>query len=133
MTTGDLQKEGFVNWGTFNRPARTDLLKRIPSGFGVYIVRAMQGTKRIRGVSDIIYVGSACNQNGLKGRIRQYFSPGPTQPTNKRILALVGDSDDYELGWLELPAKSDAVGLEQRLLERYFEDHGERPPQNRKG
>jgi hypothetical protein len=68
--------------------------------------------------------GSACNQNGLRGRISQYFSPGPTQITNKRILALVAEADHYEIGWCAVAAKSRAVGLEQELLERYFTDHG---------
>jgi hypothetical protein len=88
---------------------------------------------RIRGESDIIYVGSACNQNGLKGRLRQYFSPGPTQFTNIRIMALVGDSEEYDVGWCKVAAKSDAVWLEQSLLERYFEHHSEKPPENKKG
>jgi hypothetical protein len=80
-----------------------------------------------------VYIGSACNQNGLRGRISQYFSPGPTPITNRRILALIGESADYEIGWLAVAVKSRAVGLEQELLERYFTDHGERPPQNLKG
>src|SRR5690242_1787748 len=70
---------------------------------------------------------------GLRGRINQYYSPGPPQPTNKRIIALVGESYGYEIGWVEVPAKFDAVALEQRLLERYAAlDCGDRPPQNLK-
>lgn len=133
MTTSDLQKEGFVAWMAFNGSEKAELLRKVPSQFGVYVVRATKAVKRIRGESDVVYIGSACNQNGLRGRISQYFSPGPTQITNRRILGLVGESADYEIGWLAVAAKSRAVGLEQELLERYFTDHGERPPQNFKG
>jgi hypothetical protein len=31
-------------------------------------------------------------------------------------MGIVGDSDEYEIGWCEVAAKSDAVGLEQRLF-----------------
>ena len=133
MTTEDLKAKGFVSWSKFNSVRKAELLLRLPRKFGVYVIRANKPVKRARGESDIVYFGSACNQNGLRGRINQYFSPGPTQPTNKRIIALVGESDDYEIGWFQVPAKSDAVALEQRLLERYIADHGERPPQNLKG
>jgi hypothetical protein len=133
MTSSDLEAEGFGSWGRFNRQSKSNLLERIPAKIGVYVIRTTIAVRRIRGESDIAYVGSACNQNGLRGRLNQYFSPGPTQRTNIRIMALVGDSQEFEIGWCEVKAKSDAVGLEQRLLERYFEDHGERPPQNMKG
>jgi len=114
-------------------PLKVELLRKVPSEFGVYVVRATDELKRIRGESDIVYIGSAGNQNGLRGGISQYFSPGPTQITNRRILALIGASADYEIGWLAVAAKSRAVGLEQELLERYFTDYGERSPQNLKG
>jgi len=133
VTTTTLQADGFLFWAKFNRKSKPELMESLPLAYGVYVVRKSSPIKRVHGESDIIYVGSACNQNGLKGRIRQYFSPGPTQPTNKRILALVAESDEYELGWCRMPLKSDALGLEQRILERYLTDHGERPPENKKG
>src|SRR6266566_8692890 len=133
MTTKDLCADGFQSWSKFNRLSKSDVLKKLPTKFGVYVFRKTTAVGRIRGTSDILYIGSACNQNGLQGRLRQYFSPGPSQFTNKRIMEIVGESEEYEIGWCELALKSEAVALEQRLLERYFEDHGERPPQNLKG
>lgn len=133
MKTSDLVTEGFQRWSKFNRLSKSDLLTRAPTKFGVYVVRRTVAVARIRGESDIIYIGSACNQRGLKGRFGQYYSPGPTQFTNRRIMELVADSEEYEIGWCEAAVKSEAVGLEQLLLERYFEQHGERPPQNLKG
>ena len=79
--------------------------------------------------SVVLVIRTACGED-LDSK---YYSPGPSQLTNRRIMALVAESEAYEIGWCEVVAKSDAVGLEQRLLERYFEQHGERPPQNMKG
>jgi hypothetical protein len=115
MTTSDLEKEGFLHWTAFNRLGKAELLRKVPSQFSVYVIRATKAIKRIHGEFDIVYIGSACNQNGLRGRISQYFSPAPTQITNKRILALIEESADYEIGWLPVAAKSRAVVLEQEL------------------
>jgi hypothetical protein len=110
VTTDKLHAEGFVFWIAFNRLGKAELLRYVPSQFGVYVVRATKTVKRIRGESDIMYIGSACNQNGLRGRISQYFSPGLTQITNKRILALVAEADHYKIGWLATATKFRAVG-----------------------
>ena len=133
MTTADLRADGFVTWMAFNRRGKVNLLSKVPSEFGVYVVRSMTSMRRRVGESDIVQIGSACNQNGLRSRIAQYFSPGPTQITNKRILALVREAEHYQIGWFVATSKSRAVGLEQELLERFVSDHGERPPQNLKG
>ncbi len=84
-------------------------------------------------MSDILYIGCATYATGLRGRISQYFSPGPTQSTNKRILALVRNSPDYYISWVETETKGQAKSLEQDLLDRYIADHGERPPENLRG
>src|SRR5689334_18107560 len=133
MTSHDLTAEGFACWTKFNRHVKADVLGSAPRSFGVYVIRKTEPVQCIRGQSDIIYIGSACNEKGLRGRIGQYYSPGWRQSTNLRILKLTEDSDDYEIGWRQTTTKSEAVGLEQLLLERFFNDHGERPSENRKG
>ena len=60
MTTSDIQKEGFVAWMPFNRMGKAELLRMVPSQFGVYVVRATKAIKRLRGESDIVYIASAC-------------------------------------------------------------------------
>ena len=133
MTSDSLHVLGIRNWITFSRVAKSDLLKKVPRTFGVYVIRKSTAVERVRGASDIVYVGSACNQRGLKGRLSQYFNPGPSQTTNKRIIEIIGESEEYQIGWCELVAKSDALAFKRRLLERFVEEHGERPPQNLKG
>lgn len=132
MNSGDLSKAGFSNWLPFNRHAKRDLLPCVPKAYGVYAIRYDTPILRMRGSSDIVYIGSAANRAGLRARLSQYFSPGPSQSTNKRILALVAESSSYQVSWLQADTVSKAIGLEQELLDRYCQDHGELPPQNLK-
>jgi hypothetical protein len=98
----------------------------------VYVIRRRQSYQRRLGESDICYVGSAVNQQGLKMRIRQYFHPGPTQLTNKRILALVGDSSEFELAFVEGESMPQAKMLEATILDNYERDHAQLPPENKR-
>jgi hypothetical protein len=65
-------------------------------------------------------------------RLRQYFHPGWRQATNLRILALVRQSTEFELGFVAVASPAKAKALEAELLERYERDHGELPPENRR-
>jgi excinuclease UvrABC nuclease subunit len=121
---------GFSEWRVFNRQTKKELLRAAPKSVGVYAIRRDTSFSRIRGASDILYVGSAANQKGLHGRIGQYLSPGPTQWTNKRILALVAETTNYRISWLVTETIAKAKALEQELLELYLQEHGELPPQN---
>jgi hypothetical protein len=123
---------GFVDWQKINRASENDLLRRLPRSHGAYVMRRNAAYARVCDISDILYVGSATNGNGLKGRIRQYFHPGPTQRTNRRILALVGDSDCYEISWKQTESIGEARQLEQDILDTYLANHRELPPENRK-
>jgi hypothetical protein len=98
----------------------------------VYVIRRRQDYQRRVGESDILYVGSAVNQQGLKIRIRQYFHPGPTQRTNKRILALIADSAEFELAYVEAKSIPEAKTLEATILDNYERDHAELPPENKR-
>lgn len=126
----DLNNYGFGRWWPFNLAGEKNLLGNVPRNPGVYAVRHRQPYRRATGESDLLYIGSAANQQGLNMRLRQYFHPGPTQATNKRILTLVGKSADFEVSFVVTPSPARARGLEAELLERYESDHGELPPQN---
>ena len=133
MTSEELGALGLSAWENFCPGNKVWLMGRVSNSFGVYVIRRNVVFQRTRGASDIVYVGSATNKRGLKGRISQYFSPGPTQSTNKRILALVSDSQHHQIAWVETETKARAVALEQELIDRYVTDHGQRPPENLKG
>jgi len=132
MNSRGLAAHGFVLWLPFNRAGERDLLERTPEEPGVYAFGRLTPYTRRVGESDIVYIGSAANERGLKMRLRQYFHPGPTQHTNRRILALVGDSKDYEVAFTQVPSRSVARGLEAKLLQMYRAEHGELPPENRR-
>jgi hypothetical protein len=130
MNSNDLAPLGLTRWISFNRASERLLLNEAPREEGVYAIRRRTPFQRKEGTSDILYIGSAVNRvGGLQMRCRQYFHPGPTQHTNKRILALCGDCDDFEISFL---AAKLAKGVESELLQRYEDDHGELPPENRR-
>lgn len=130
MDSAVLSQMGFSEWRPFNRQNKKELVSAVPQSVGVYAIRRDSPFTPLRGSSDILYVGSATNQKGLRGRISQYFSPGPTQWTNKRILALVSDSTSYQISWILTETIARAKALEQELLEEYLGEHGELPPEN---
>jgi excinuclease UvrABC nuclease subunit len=133
MGSSDLSEHGFAAWLPFNRKAEASLIAAVPKTRGVYVIRCCcREYERVRGASDILYVGSAANRQGLRMRLRQYFHPGPTQRTNRRILAIVAECNDFEVAYAETGSAPEARSLESELLGRYESDHGELPPENRR-
>jgi excinuclease UvrABC nuclease subunit len=132
MRSTDLTSHGFGTWTPFTKVGKTALFAALPSKPGVYAIRCCRDFTRSKGVSDILYFGKGTNQNGLKHRIRQYFSPGPTQRTNLRLLALIGDSADYQLASVAMKSSPEAIMLEATLLELYEAEPGELPPENKR-
>jgi excinuclease UvrABC nuclease subunit len=132
LKSHDLTRAGFCNWRAFNPRGRKELLRDAPKSFGVYAIRRDTDFSRIRSASDIVYIGSATNQDGLWRRIGQFFSPGHLQSTNKRILALIGETVNYQIAWLLTDTKAKAKALESELLEHYEQEHGELPPENKR-
>jgi len=132
MKSSDLSSYGFGPWLPFSKVGKSRLIASLPDGPGVYVLRSCHEFTRKKGSSDILYFGKGTNERGIKHRIRQYFSPGPTQRTNIRILDLVGDSSDYELAFVETTSIPEATMLEATLLDKYESEHGELPPENKR-
>jgi len=116
--------KGISEWHPFNK----ETVKSVPGQHGIYIFRMAQSKRfgRLKGESDILYIGSTKGGRGLRGRLQQYLHPGPTQWTNKRIHEMA-KKYDMEIGWCLC---EEASNLELQLLHRYFEDHDELPPLN---
>jgi len=132
MSSSDLAAHGFVSWFAFNRNNKSALISALPMRPGVYAFRCCRDYERRIGTSDILYIGSATNEEGLRKRIYQYFHPGPTQRTNIRILALVAECTDYEASFAETKSNPEAKMLEAVLLEKYEREHGQLPPENKR-
>jgi excinuclease UvrABC nuclease subunit len=132
VKSSDLTKYGFGAWLPFSRANEPLLLPQLPTRPGAYVIRRSTPYQRRKGLSDILYFGSAANARGLKNRLSQYFHPGPTQRTNIRILNLVGGSSDFEVSVVTTDSIPDAKFLESTLLEAYEAEHGELPPENKR-
>ena len=131
MDSDSLKASGFAAWEPFSSASASALVAGSPTSPGVYVIRYRTPFARDAGASDVLYVGSARNRDGLRMRLRQYFHPGPTQATNHRILARCGNSTDYEVSYVECESPEAAAQLEATILARYVSDHGELPPENR--
>ncbi|HUY13543.1 MAG TPA: hypothetical protein VMX16_07930 [Terriglobia bacterium] len=130
MNSENLTRIGFCNWQPFRPPAGREILRGVPTLPGVFAIRRETSFPCARGTSDLIYIGSATNENGLRTRIGQIFTPGPTQSTNRRLRDLVGKTEAYNVSWLETDSKARAKQLKSELLEQYEKEHGELPPEN---
>jgi len=119
-------------WAPFTRSAEIDLLRSLPTALGVYVILFQSPQARRRGESDIAYIGRAVNQNGLRGRVRQYYHPGPTQTTNIAMNMRICEPDcALRLGFVSRTDVASAKRLESDLLIEFEEAHGELPPYNR--
>ena len=131
MKSGYLSKRGFGAWRPFSRGAERILLNQLPTTPGVYSMRFTREESRLRGESDIAYVGKATNRNGLRGRIRQYFHPGWRQSTNLAMKDRLDRGLVLEFAYVATRGGSEAANLESELLLAFESEHGERPPFNR--
>ena len=112
-------------------PLDEKIIRHVPKHPGVYVIRNSQGRcfGRLKGKSDILYIGSTQAKNGLRQRLQQYLHPGPTQWTNRRINQLV-EKYQMEVSW---SLSSEPRNFEHQLLKKYLNDHDELPPLNHAG
>ena len=126
MDSGNLsqQQKGISTWQPFSQQS----IQKAPRQSGVYIIRMGDGQcfGRLKGASDILYIGSSKAKGGLRQRLMHYFHPGPTQFTNIRINEFM-KRYQTEIAWL---MADEPVSLEHDLLRQYLKDHDEFPPLN---
>ena len=132
MKSIDLSNEGFVSWNKFSLKNEISLKRLLSKEPGVYIIKTSNLFGRFVGQSDIVYIGSATNIRGLRGRIQQHYHPGPTQSTNLRINSMMQSRDDLFLASAICLTTREAKEREKHLLALYEVDHSELPPLNRR-
>jgi len=132
MDSNSLSRKGFERWQSFNLKAEATLSGGLPMFSGVYVIKNDVSFGRFVGESDIVYIGSASGEKGLRGTILQYFNPGPAQDTNKRINGILHLHPGLKLSYILIPSADEANALESSLLNEYDRQHGELPPANRK-
>ena len=113
------------------RPFSVATVKGAPRDKGTYVIRRAHGEKfgRLRGCSDILYIGSTESKGGLRSRLRQYLRPGQKRQTAIRVNQAL-NKYEAEVAWC--PNRSPR-NLEHNLLRAYLGDHDELPPINRAG
>jgi hypothetical protein len=111
------------SWGSLNAAV-------VPRSAGVYVLR-MTGAEigRVKGMSDIIYIGKSRN---LRRRLGQHMrAHDDTRNIGYRISRIAKELAPLEVGWKCFADQREASNWEIRLLERYADDHIEFPPLNR--
>jgi len=115
--------------------------KGIPPRHGVYLIRAPVPLPRVRGSSNVIYIGQSGggarrgrqgigSGNGGPGRL--FNTRGPDKVVRELIEALFPNQNfRVECAFLDPP--EDAELVEAELLRAYLEDHCELPPANHCG
>ena len=132
MDSNTLSRKGVERWQGFNLKAEATLSSGLPTFHGVYVITNDISFGRFVGESDIVFIGAASGENGLRGRILEYFNPGPTQSTNKRINGILHLRSGLKISYVLKPSADDANALVSSLLNEYDKQHGELPPANRK-
>lgn len=129
MQSKDRQTHRFGHWLQLDVNNAPKLLASLSSDPGVFVIRSKRAVARAKGSSDIMFIGVGANKlGGLKKRIEQIFSPGPTQSTNHRLLKVISTSSNYELAAEVCATAQAANDLKRRLLDQYSDDHSDLPP-----
>jgi hypothetical protein len=131
MKSEELSVIKFSEWIPFGINQERQVLEYLPESIGVYIIRTNHLFGRLVGESDIIYIGSAINNRGIRRRVKYYFHPGPSQQTSLRINKRIPLISNLEISYVASQTKVDARVLEKQLLLAYEKDHLELPPFNR--
>jgi len=136
MLSTDLNGEGFAEW--IKLPATTfdanrELVLRIPKTKGVYVIRASRPIGRVKGESDIIYIGQGVLQHRIQALLKSFlpanFREYGTKHTARQAFERILNEPktEFELSYL---CTDKARNLESRLLQYYQLDHVEPPPLN---
>jgi len=133
LDSASLTEYGFREWHKLSaiKTGSTSL----PHKPGTYVLRLNRHFERLKGKSDILYIG--CTEKGgtLNSRIGGFLrGTGGDDRTAKRIrrnLVERGYLNHVEVSWVTTDSREKARTLEKHLLRQYEEDHEELPPWNR--
>jgi len=104
--------------------------EQFPSQPGLYVFRHKNQFGRLKGETDILYIGSC--KSTLRQRLKFYIKPGPTQFTSQRLHQFLNMEDyhNVEIAWSIHPEDS-VRRIENELLDLFVQEHHELPPWNR--
>jgi hypothetical protein len=118
----------YLRWST-RRPLNKSTLSGIPKQSGVYRIVSREPFGRLRGQSNIIYIGCSCKgTEGLWLEIGNLLNPQRQHFYTLEAVRKPGLQLEYE--YVTTPAEQ-AKDIEYHLLDRYESEHFELPPANR--
>ena len=137
MLSKDLKKFGFSAWTkiiedyAYNR----NLILKLPKNKGTYVIRADKSISRIKGQSDIIYIGQGKIQSRIQQLLRSYlpinFRNYSNKHTAREAFERILNETELELEFSYVVVDTEEVKeIESRLLKLYCKDHIEPPPCN---
>ena len=137
MLSKDLKKFGFSAWTKiiedygYNR----NLILKLPKNKGTYVIRADKSISRIKGQSDIIYIGQGKIQSRIQQLLRSYlpinFRNYSNKHTAREAFERILNETELELEFSYVVVDTEEVKeIESRLLKLYCKDHIEPPPCN---
>ena len=112
----------FSNWLPLKQA-----ISQAPSNPGIYVMRGKDGRKfnRVKGESDIIYIGSSID---LRRRFRQYAKPNNKVSSPTQRVKWFSGIYPLEIAFAE--TDNPPTLFETMLLQTYVADHHELPPLN---
>ncbi len=126
MDSDTLCKYGFKNWYRLRDISSGEITP--PSESGVYVLRLNRSFGRLKGESDILYIGSTSD---IYQRIVENYLEGRGGKTTQRIRYYIFDREYLELIEISWVTSINPKQLEEELLKKYEEEHHELPPWNR--
>lgn len=126
MDSSILEQFGFKEWHSMRHLSGS----KIPVLNGVYVIKLNKQFGRLKGTSDILYIGST---GDLNQRIIVNYIQGSGGETTQRIheyLFVKNYIEAVEISWV---LTNEQAQLERKLKTQYDEEHHELPPWNRAG
>ena len=102
----------------------------VPKSYGVYFFRTAKGLRipRVKGASDIVYVGSGIIRDRLKAHSRQDWKKWTGTGW---VICLIMRAKGVDVAWQQMPQEK-ARHEESNLLQDFLVDHFELPAANRR-
>lgn len=136
MLSADLKRYGFNDYFTIeaNHQRNKELILGLPKEKGVYVIRVGRPVPRIKGESDIIYIGQGVIQRRIQALLRSYlplpFRDYMNKHTAREPFERVTSELNLQPEFSYVLLGQESKELESRLLRDYCLFHIEPPPLN---
>jgi len=133
MDARELEQAGFRRWYPLIQNGRVveDTIEQIPNREGVYVIRLGKPIPRLKGESEILYIGAGKIQDRLYAICARFYGVEYAHTAKDELYRVIQEvAPDC---WVSFTITDNHNQLEKDLLHRYSKDHIELPPLNRAG